>query len=140
MRWLVMLGYSPSQTGVPRLNLRDFSERMSAGPWAKEQGGHKALHCLSPGLGSVVQHCEASGLGGCLTVAAPSRITTVTGWQWEIPGAVRAPREHDPMQAELTHCPISPACPRLPTLPQDMGTLAALPDPHQCLLLPSESA
>ena len=67
------------------------------------------------------------------TLAAPSRITTVTGWHWEIPGAVTAPRGHDPMQAALTHCPISPACLRLPTLPQDTGALAALPDPHRYL-------
>ena len=122
------------------MNQKGFSERMSAGPWAKEQGGHKAFHCLSPGLSCVVQHCKHSGLGGCLTLATPSHITAATGWHWQIPAAVTAPRAHDPVQAALTNCPISPACPRLPSLPQDTGTLAAHPDPHQCLLLPSESA
>ncbi|KAM6184373.1 scavenger receptor cysteine-rich domain-containing protein SCART1-like [Sarcoramphus papa] len=41
-----------------------------------EMAGHAGLFPLTDmRLGCVVQHCKASGLGGCLTLAAPSRIT-----------------------------------------------------------------
>lgn len=61
MRWLILLGHSPLQTWLPHLNQMGFSERMSAGPWGMEQGGHKALCCLCPGLSCVDQHLRGLG-------------------------------------------------------------------------------